>query len=199
MQSLEEKASYGVGMSIGESLKNQQLEHINVNLMMQAIQAVFNNETTALTADEANIFIQQYLDEKKNAAFSANKTQGEEFLAENAKKEGIQQTFSGLQYEVLTAGDGAKPGATDNVTVHYHGTLIDGTVFDSSMLRGTPATFGVHQVIPGWTEALQLMSVGSKFRLYIPQELSYGANPHPGGPIQPFSALIFEVELLNIN
>ncbi|MFM1946335.1 MAG: hypothetical protein RL207_618 [Bacteroidota bacterium] len=199
MQSLEEKASYGVGMSIGESLKNQQLEHINVNLMMQAIQAVFNNETTALTADEANIFIQQYLDEKKNAAFSANKTQGEEFLAENAKKEGVQQTFSGLQYEILTAGDGAKPGATDNVTVHYHGTLIDGTVFDSSMLRGTPATFGVHQVIPGWTEALQLMSVGSKFRLYIPQELSYGANPHPGGPIQPFSALIFEVELLNIN
>ena len=199
MQSLEEKASYGVGMSIGESLKNQQLEHINVNLMMQAIQAVFNDETTALTPDEANIFIQHYLDEKKNAAFSANKTQGEEFLAENAKKEGIQQTFSGLQYEVLTAGDGAKPGATDNVTVHYHGTLIDGTVFDSSMLRGTPATFGVHQVIPGWTEALQLMSVGSKFRLYIPQELSYGANPHPGGPIQPFSALIFEVELLNIN
>lgn len=199
MQSLEEKASYGVGMSIGESLKNQQLEHINVNLMMQAIQAVFNNEATALTADEANIFIQQYLDEKKHAAFSANKTQGEEFLAENAKKEGVQQTFSGLQYEILTAGDGAKPGATDNVTVHYHGTLIDGTVFDSSVLRGTPATFGVHQVIPGWTEALQLMSVGSKFRLYIPQELSYGANPHPGGPIQPFSALIFEVELLNIN
>ena len=199
MQSLEEKASYGVGMSIGESLKNQQLEHINVNLMMQAIQAVFNNEATALTADEANIFIQQYLDEKKHATFSANKTQGEEFLAENAKKEGVQQTFSGLQYEILTAGDGAKPGATDNVTVHYHGTLIDGTVFDSSVLRGTPATFGVHQVIPGWTEALQLMSVGSKFRLYIPQELSYGANPHPGGPIQPFSALIFEVELLNIN
>jgi FKBP-type peptidyl-prolyl cis-trans isomerase FklB len=199
MQSLEEKASYGVGMSIGESLKNQQLEHINVNLMMQAIQAVFTNETTALTADEANIFIQQYLDEKKNAAFSTNKTAGEEFLAENAKKEGIQQTFSGLQYEILTEGDGAKPAATDNVTVHYHGTLIDGTVFDSSMLRGTPATFGVHQVIPGWTEALQLMSVGSKFRLYIPQELSYGANPHPGGPIQPFSALIFEVELLNIN
>jgi FKBP-type peptidyl-prolyl cis-trans isomerase len=199
MQSLEEKASYGVGMSIGESLKNQQLEHINVNLMMQAIQAVFNNETTALTADEANIFIQQYLDEKKHAAFSENKAQGEAFLAENSKKEGVHQTFSGLQYEILTAGDGAKPGATDTVTVHYHGTLIDGTVFDSSMLRGTPATFGVHQVIPGWTEALQLMSVGSKFRLYIPQELSYGANPHPGGPIQPFSALIFEVELLNIN
>lgn len=199
MQSLEEKASYGVGMSIGESLKNQQLENINVHLMMQAIQAVFNDEATALTADEANIFIQQYLDEKKNAAFSENKTQGEAFLAENAQKEGVHQTFSGLQYEILTPADGAKPGATDTVTVHYHGTLIDGTVFDSSILRGTPATFGVHQVIPGWTEALQLMSVGSKFRLYIPQELSYGANPHPGGPIQPFSALIFEVELLNIN
>jgi FKBP-type peptidyl-prolyl cis-trans isomerase len=199
MQSLEEKASYGVGMSIGESLKNQQLEHINVNLMMQAIQAVFTNETTALTADEANIFIQQYLDEKKNAAFSENKAQGEAFLIENSKKDGVQQTFSGLQFEILTDGEGTKPGPNDTVTVHYHGTLIDGTVFDSSVLRGTPATFGVHQVIPGWTEALQLMSLGSKFRLYIPQELCYGANPQPGGPIQPFSALIFEVELLNIN
>ena len=122
MQSLEEKASYGVGMSIGESLKNQQLEQINVDLMMKAIQAVFNDEATALTPDEANSFIKQYLDEKKNAAFSENKTQGEAFLAENAKKEGVHQTFSGLQYEILTAGDGAQPGATDNVTVHYHGT-----------------------------------------------------------------------------
>jgi len=199
MQSLEEKASYGVGMSIGESLKNQQMEHINVNLMMQAIQAVFNNETTALSPEEANIFIQQYLDEKKNAAFSENKVQGEAFLAENSKKDGVHQTFSGLQYEILTDVEGTKPGPSDTVTVHYHGTLIDGTVFDSSVIRGTPATFGVHQVIPGWTEALQLMSLGSKFRLYIPQELSYGANPQPGGPIQPFSALIFEVELLNIN
>ena len=198
MQSLEEKASYGVGMSIGESLKNQQLEHINVNLMMQAIQAVFNDETTALTPDEANIFIQQYLDEKKNAAFSANKTQGEEFLAENAKKEGVTTTGSGLQYEVIELGTGEKPLSTDTVNVHYHGTLIDGTVFDSSVTRGIPATFGVHQVIKGWTEALQLMPVGSKYRLYIPENLAYGANPHPGGAIKPFMTLIFDVELLGI-
>jgi FKBP-type peptidyl-prolyl cis-trans isomerase FklB len=104
-----------------------------------------------------------------------------------------------LQYEIIKSGNGVKPAKTDTVSVHYHGTLIDGTVFDSSVERGTPASFGVHQVIPGWTEALQLMDIGSKYRLFIPQELAYGANPHPGGPIQPFSALIFEVELLNIN
>lgn len=99
---------------------------------------------------------------------------------------------------MITEGNGPKPGNQDMVTVHYHGTLIDGTVFDSSVHRGQPATFGVHQVIPGWTEALQLMSVGSKYRLFIPQELAYGAHPHPGGPIKPYSALIFDVELLAI-
>jgi FKBP-type peptidyl-prolyl cis-trans isomerase FklB len=104
-----------------------------------------------------------------------------------------------LQYEIIKSGNGKRPSKVDSVSVHYHGTLIDGTVFDSSVERGTPANFGVHQVIPGWTEALQLMDIGSKYRLFIPQELAYGANPHPGGPIQPFSALIFEVELLEIN
>jgi FKBP-type peptidyl-prolyl cis-trans isomerase FklB len=110
----------------------------------------------------------------------------------------VQTTASGLQYEVLQEGAGPLPGPTSQVTVHYHGSLIDGTVFDSSVQRGTPATFGVNQVIKGWTEALQLMPEGSKYRLYIPQELAYGANPHPGGAIQPYAALLFDVELLSI-
>ena len=111
--------------------------------------------------------------------FASIKEEGEAFLVENKSKAGITTTTSGLQFEVIEEGNGQKPAATNTVKVHYHGTLIDGTVFDSSISRGEPATFGVHQVIPGWTEALQLMSVGSKYRLYIPQELAYGAHPHP--------------------
>jgi FKBP-type peptidyl-prolyl cis-trans isomerase len=151
-----------------------------------------------LSSQEANDSIQTYLDNKRNEAFAQVKSEGELFLLANRTKEGIQSTSSGLQYQVLKEGSGRTPGSTDTVTVHYHGTLIDGTVFDSSVQRGTPASFGVHQVIPGWTEALQLMSVGSKYKLFIPQELAYGANPHPGGAIKPFSALIFEVELIDI-
>jgi FKBP-type peptidyl-prolyl cis-trans isomerase FklB len=120
--------------------------------------------------------------------FEANKSVGEGFLKENSEREEVQITDSGLQYEVITQGEADKPGPTSQVTVHYHGTLIDGTVFDSSVQRGEPTSFGVNQVIPGWTEALQLMSKGSKYRLYIPQELAYGANPHPGGVIEPYMA-----------
>jgi FKBP-type peptidyl-prolyl cis-trans isomerase len=123
---------------------------------------------------------------------------GEDFLATNFKKEGVHTTISGLQYEVVQEGEGEKPGAAAQVTVHYHGTLLDGTIFDSSIQRGQPATFGVNQVIPGWTEALQLMKKGAKYRLYIPQNLAYGANPHPSGAIKPYMALIFDVELLEI-
>ena len=132
------------------------------------------------------------------AKFGAVKEEGEAFLAANKLKAEIKTTESGLQYEVISEGSGNKPSGQDNVKVHYHGTLIDGTVFDSSVNRGEPATFGVHQVIPGWTEALQLMNAGSKYRLYIPQNLAYGAHPHPGGAIKPFMALIFDVELLEV-
>jgi len=142
--------------------------------------------------------IKSYVDEANTAAYGENKQQGIDYLNENKKRSEIQTTESGLQFEILTAAEGESPKSSDNVTVHYHGTLIDGTVFDSSVERGSPASFGVHQVIPGWTEALQLMNVGSKYRLHIPQELAYGATPHPGGPIQPFSTLIFDVELLSI-
>ena len=199
MDSDLEKVSYAVGMSIGESLKAQNLEDIDTKKLSLAMDTIFKNQDPLFTPEEANSIIQAYLDTKKYAAYGSLKLEGEKFLKNNKSNKDIQTTESGLQYEIIKSGNGKKPSKTDTVSVHYHGTLIDGTVFDSSVERGTPASFGVHQVIPGWTEALQLMDIGSKYRLFIPQELAYGANPHPGGPIQPFSALIFEVELLEIN
>ena len=198
MNELKEKVSYAVGMSIAESLKSQKLDNLDLNLLKNGIEDVFENNTFKVNPSEANDLIKSYMDEANNAAYGENKQKGIDYLMENQKRSEIKTTESGLQYEILTEAEGARPSSTDNVTVHYHGTLIDGTVFDSSVERGTPASFGVHQVIPGWTEALQLMNVGSKYRLHIPQELAYGANPHPGGPIEPFSALIFDVELLSI-
>ena len=199
MDSDLEKVSYAVGMSIGESLKAQNLEDIDTKKLSLAMDTIFKNQDPLFTPEEANSIIQAYLDTKKYAAYGSLKLEGEKFLKNNKSNKNIQTTESGLQYEIIKSGNGVKPAKTDTVSVHYHGTLIDGTVFDSSVQRGTPASFGVHQVITGWTEALQLMDIGSKYRLFIPQELAYGANPHPGGPIQPFSALIFEVELLEIN
>lgn len=199
MDSDLEKVSYAVGMSIGESLKAQNLEDIDTKKLSLAMDTIFKNQDPLFTPEEANSIIQAYLDKKKYAAYGSLKLEGEKFLKNNKSNKDIQTTESGLQYEIIKSGNGKRPSKTDTVSVHYHGTLIDGTVFDSSVERGTPASFGVHQVIPGWTEALQLMDIGSKYRLFIPQELAYGANPHPGGPIQPFSALIFEVELLEIN
>jgi FKBP-type peptidyl-prolyl cis-trans isomerase FklB len=198
MQELKDKVSYAVGLSIAESLKSQQLGGLDLDLLKDGIQDIFEQRELKINPQEANGLIQSYLEEANSAAFGENKEKGIAFLEENKNKEGVSITASGLQYEIIQEGSGNKPSATDNVTVHYHGTLIDGTVFDSSIERGTPASFGVNQVIPGWTEALQLMSVGAKFKLYIPQELAYGANPHPGGPIQPYSALIFDVELIEI-
>lgn len=190
--------SYCVGMSVAGSLMQQDLEKINPTVMAEAIADAFNGKQPKYGPDEANAIIQKYLQRVSEEKFIQYKAEGENFLADNAKKEGIFTTPSGLQYEVIAAGNGPKPTAQDTVEVHYHGTLIDGSVFDSSIQRGTPATFGVHQVIKGWTEALQLMPVGSTYRLYIPQDLAYGAQPHPGGPIKPFMALIFDVELISI-
>lgn len=190
--------SYSVGMSVAGSLMQQDLENIDPQVMAEAIQDVFSGKATKFSQEEANQFIQQYLQNVSETKFLKYKEEGEAFLAENKNKAGVKTTASGLQYEVIEEGNGKKPSATDMVEVHYHGTLTDGTVFDSSVQRGTPASFGVHQVIPGWTEALQLMPEGSKYRLYIPQELAYGANPHPGGAIKPYMALIFDVELISI-
>ncbi len=190
--------SYCIGLSVADSLLQQDLGGIDPAVMAEAISDVFHGKTMKYSPEQANEIIQKYIQEITTSKFEVYKNEGESFLAENAKKEGVTTTDSGLQYEVIEQGTGIKPKSTDTVNVHYHGTLIDGTVFDSSITRGIPATFGVHQVIKGWTEALQLMPVGSKYRLYIPQDLAYGAHPHPGGAIKPFMALVFDVELLGI-
>ena len=190
--------SYCIGLSVADSLAQQELGGINPEVMAEAIADVFGNKDLKYSPEQANQIIQSYIQSVTESKFTVYKEEGEQFLAENASKSGITTTPSGLQYEVVEEGNGPKPTASDTVSVHYHGTLIDGTVFDSSVTRGVPATFGVHQVIKGWTEALQLMPVGSKYRLYIPEDLAYGAHPHPGGPIKPFMTLIFDVELIGI-
>lgn len=190
--------SYCIGMSVGGSLIQQNLKELSTEILAEAISDSFEGNQMRYTPEEANSIIQKYITEQGQKKYGANKEAGETYLTENAKREEVTVTDSGLQYEVLKAATGDTPGATDKVTVHYHGTLIDGTVFDSSVERGEPATFGVNQVIPGWTEALQLMAKGAKYRLYIPENLAYGGTPHPGGPIEPFMMLIFDVELIEI-
>jgi FKBP-type peptidyl-prolyl cis-trans isomerase FklB len=190
--------SYCIGLSVADSLAQQELDRINPEVMAEAIADVFGKKDLRYTPEQANQIIQDYVQSVTESKFVVYKEEGQQFLAENGAKSGIMTTASGLQYEVIEEGTGPKPASSDTVSVHYHGTLIDGTVFDSSVTRGVPATFGVHQVIKGWTEALQLMSVGSKYRLYIPEDLAYGAHPHPGGPIKPFMTLIFDVELIGI-
>jgi FKBP-type peptidyl-prolyl cis-trans isomerase FklB len=198
MDTNKAKASYGVGMSIAESLSQQDLTALDLDQVMAGMHAIFNGIEPLMSPEEANIEIQQFLNAQKALKYEANKQAGAAFLSENGQRPEVKTTASGLQYEVLHEGEGAQPGPASQVTVHYHGTLIDGTVFDSSVQRGAPATFGVNQVIRGWTEALQLMKVGAKYRLSIPEDLAYGANPHPGGAILPYSALIFDVELISI-
>jgi FKBP-type peptidyl-prolyl cis-trans isomerase FklB len=192
-----DKFSYAIGLGIGQNLLSMGAQGINVEDFAQAIADVLNRKETAISHNEAREIVNKYfmeLEEKMNAE---NIEKGKAFLAENAKKEGIATLPSGLQYEVITEGNGKKPSATDKVKCHYEGTLIDGTLFDSSIKRGQPAVFGVNQVIKGWVEALQLMSEGSKWRLFIPSELGYGAQ-QAGEMIPPHSTLIFEVELIEV-
>lgn len=194
----KEAVSYCVGMSMGGSLMQQDLGELSPEIIAEAISDIFSGKELKFTPQQANDIIQQFVSEQGAAKYGKNKEAGEVFLKENGMRREVTVTASGLQYEVINEGEGVMPGPEDQVTVHYHGTLIDGTVFDSSVSRGEPATFGVNQVIKGWTEALQLMNKGAKYRLYIPQDLAYGANPHPGGPIEPFMALVFDVELIEI-
>ena len=194
----KEAVSYCVGMSMGGSFMQQDLGELCPEIIAEAISDIFSGKELKFTPQQANDIIQQFVGEQGAAKYGKNKEAGEVFLKENGMRREVTVTASGLQYEVINEGEGAMPGPEDQVTVHYHGTLIDGTVFDSSVSRGEPATFGVNQVIKGWTEALQLMNEGAKYRLYIPQDLAYGANPHPGGPIEPFMALVFDVELIEI-
>jgi FKBP-type peptidyl-prolyl cis-trans isomerase FklB len=198
MSEFKNDASYSVGMSIGQSLQQQNLDELDIEQFVGGIKDVFAKTELKFTPEEANVKIQMYLNDVNEAKYANAKEDGYKFLEANSKKDNITTLPSGLQFEILNEGEGEKPEPTSQVTVHYHGTLTDGTVFDSSMDRGEPATFGVNQVIRGWTEALQLMPAGSKWRLYIPENLAYGASPHPGGPIKPFMALIFDVELISI-
>ena len=192
-----DKFSYAIGLGICQNLLSMGAQGINVEDFAQAIADVLNRKETAISHNEAREIVNKYFAELEEKMNAENIEKGKAFLAENAKKEGIVTLPSGLQYEVITEGNGKKPSATDRVKCHYEGTLIDGTLFDSSIKRGQPAVFGVNQVIRGWVEALQLMSEGSKWRLFIPSELGYGAQ-QAGEMIPPHSTLIFEVELIEV-
>lgn len=197
---IESRASYGVGRQMGEQLASNPFEGVDAEAVAQGvIDALTGKESQVARPELEEAFrtIGSRMQEKQEAQSKMQAKAGEIFLAENAKKEGVTVTASGLQYEVITAGTGAKPTAKSRVKTHYHGTLIDGTVFDSSYNRGEPIDFAVGGVIAGWTEALQLMPVGSKWRLYIPHNLAYGERG-AGATIAPFAALIFDVELLDI-
>jgi FKBP-type peptidyl-prolyl cis-trans isomerase FklB len=192
-----EKVSYSLGVNVAKSVKNQGLESIDSEAIAQAFTDVFEGNELKISEQESNVILQEYFGKLAQKAQSQNVEAGQNFLAENAKRDGVVTTATGLQYEVLTEGSGDSPKETDQVTVHYHGTLIDGTVFDSSVERGQPATFPVNGVIPGWVEALQLMNPGAKFKLFIPSNLAYSERG-AGGAIGPNATLIFEVELISI-
>lgn len=193
-----DKLSYALGMSMASSLLQSGITGIDVESFTQAFKEMMvNGASQAMSPQEADQVIRAYFDKKQEEMLTKNLKAGREFLAENAKRENVISLSSGLQYEILKEGSGEKPKATDKVKCHYHGTLLDGTVYDSSVQRGQPAIFGVNQVIQGWVEALQMMPVGSKWRLYIPSELAYGERG-AGKDIEPNSTLIFDVELLGI-
>ena len=203
LESFKDKLGYSMGLDVGNYFKKID-DEINFEALMQGVRDAYQGKEPALSAEEI-ASVQKEFGQKMQAKQQGelerikkeNKEHGAEFLAENKKREGVITTDSGLQYELLEKGDGAKPTATDRVKVDYVGTLIDGTEFDSSIKRGEPAIFGVDQVIPGWSEALQLMEVGSKYKLYIPSELAYGEKGAPP-VIEPNSVLVFEVDLLGI-
>lgn len=199
-----DRLSYALGLSMGNNFRNSGINEINVGDFSDGVAAVFYGSQPKMSYDDAKEVIRVFfteLEEKQKAEASkmaeVNKAAGEAFLAKNGEREEVKTLPSGLQYEVIVDGDGAQPSASDQVEVHYTGKLIDGTVFDSSVDRGVPATFGVTQVIPGWVEALQLMKAGSKWRLFIPSALAYGPQG-AGGIIGPNATLIFDVELLKV-
>lgn len=194
-----DSASYSIGVSLANNFKNQGLQDLDPEIIAKAIKDVFAGKDVLIDEKETNTIIQNFIQNQKKKQYQVNVDASNEFLEKNKKRKEVTTTASGLQYEVLKEGTGEKPTKSDKVTVHYHGTLIDGTVFDSSVDRGSPSSFGVTQVIKGWTEALQLMPVGSKWKVFIPAELAYGANPRPGGKIEPYMALVFEIELISID
>lgn len=202
LQSNIDSVSYAIGVLVGaNNLKQLETapggDEINKEAMAAAFRAATLNEDSVITPEQAQTLVQKFFESAGTRQAQKNLEEGNAFLEKNKARAGVTTTESGLQYEILTAGTGPMPVATDQVRVHYHGTLIDGKVFDSSVDRGEPVVFGVGQVIPGWTEALQLMPVGSKWKIYLPSNIAYGERG-AGGDIGPNSALIFEVELLEI-
>lgn len=192
-----DKISYALGLSIGQSLLGSGVKGLQYQDFAQGVEDVLAARTPGISLQEAQQILQKFFSELEEEMSSAEKERGKKFLEENAKRNGVHTTPSGLQYEVLDATLGQKPKATDTVRVHYEGTLIDGTVFDSSYRRGEPVSFPLNQVIKGWTEGLQLMSIGSKYKFYIPYDLAYGERG-VGQQIPPYAALVFTVELLGI-
>lgn len=193
-----QKASYGLGILMASNLKNQGSDSIDVNTLTEAMRDVLNNKTQQMEEQEALSIVQPYMAKAMERKTELMKAEGLAFLENNKTKDGVKVTDSGLQYKVLRAGSGKTATAESNVTVHYTGKLIDGSVFDSSVERGEPATFGVSQVIDGWTEALLLMKEGDTWELVIPSELAYGERG-AGGRIPPHATLVFEVELIKVN
>ena len=199
-----DKVSYALGMGIGRQLSDMGAESLNIDDFAQAIKDVLAGGKTQLDGHEAQVIVQEFFqkqEEKQRASAAerhkALKAQGEQYLAENGKKDGVVTLPSGLQYQVLQEGNGRKPKATDQVKCHYEGMLVDGTLFDSSIQRGEPATFPLNGVIAGWTEGLQLMQEGAKYRFFIPYHLGYGERG-AGASIPPFAALVFDVELIEV-
>ncbi len=204
LETPEDRLSYTIGMDIGESLAEQGLD-INVDRLVEGLRAAYAGEETLLSREEADAerdgFMQRRQQEmavEQEEEAQRNLEEGQAFLAENRENPDVEETASGLQYRVVEEGDGRSPAATDRVTVHYRGTLIDGVEFDSSYARNEPATFGLDQVIPGWTEGVQLMQEGAVFEFFIPADLAYGEQGRPG-PIGPNATLIFEVELIEVH
>jgi FKBP-type peptidyl-prolyl cis-trans isomerase FklB len=192
-----DKLSYSYGIIVGQNLKEQGLDSLNSTDFSAGLKAILDGANPAISLQEASQIVQKSQADKAKQQYDAVLQKGQQFLNENSKREGVKVTPTGLQYEVINAGTGNQPAATDKVTVHYEGALINGTVFDSSYKRGAPATFPVNGVIPGWVEALQMMQEGAKWKLFIPYDLAYGERG-AGGDIGPYETLIFDVELLKI-
>jgi FKBP-type peptidyl-prolyl cis-trans isomerase FklB len=199
-----DKVSYALGIGIGHQLANMGGQELNIDDFAQAVKDVLTGKDLKIKSSEAQQIVQEFfaaqeqkISKQRAEAGKVHKEAGEKYLAENAKKDGVKTLPSGLQYQVLKEGNGKKPSAKDSVKCHYEGFLIDGTVFDSSIQRGEPAVFGLQQVIAGWTEGLQLMQEGAKYRFFIPYRLAYGEGG-AGSSIPPFAALIFDVELIEV-
>lgn len=191
------KISYALGLGIGQQLKSMNIEDFSIEDFALSIREVMEGKPTQMNAREAQMMLNDYFTKQQNAQAGKAKEEGKAYLAANAKKEGVTETKSGLQYEVLKEGTGRSPRATDTVRCHYEGRLLDGTVFDSSYQRGEPADFGLNQVIAGWTEGVQLMKEGAKYRFTIPYLLAYGENG-AGSSIPPYATLVFDVELIKV-